>query len=108
MHWLAPIVDEVARYLGLGVATLINLFNPELIVLGGPVGRAGAALLAPLQQEVRRRAMAYPLTAVRIVVSSMGPNAPAIGAAALVLQQPSTVILARAASRGPVVQYQQS
>ena len=41
--------------------------------------------------------MAYPLSAVRIVTSTLGPNAPAIGAAALVLQQSSQIVLARRA-----------
>lgn len=81
------IVDEIAGYLGIAVANLINLFNPEVIVLGGSVGQASQVLLAPLQEEVRRRAMAYPLSVARIVKSSLGLEAGAIGAAVLVLRQ---------------------
>lgn len=86
------IVAEIAGYLGIAVANLVNLFNPELIVLGGPVGQAVGILLEPLHQEVRRRAMAYPLSAARIVTSTLGPDAGAIGAAVLVLQQASELI----------------
>ncbi|GAB4561962.1 MAG: ROK family transcriptional regulator [Anaerolineae bacterium] len=86
------IVQETAGYLGIAVASLINLFNPQLIVLGGPVGRAGGILLEPLTREVQRRAMAHPLSTVRITVSTLGPDAGAIGAAALVLQRASTLL----------------
>ncbi|CAN5551473.1 ROK family transcriptional regulator [soil metagenome] len=86
------IVVEVARYLGIAIANLVNLFNPELIVLGGPLGQIGRVLLEPLLEEVRRRAMAYPLSVVKIVTSDMGPDAGAIGAAVLVLQRASELI----------------
>lgn len=88
------IVLETAQYLGIAIANLVNLFNPEFVVLGGPVGRAGQVLLEPLQAEVRRRAMAYPLSATHIVTSALGPDASAIGAATLVLQQASRLIFA--------------
>lgn len=90
------IVDETAHYLGLAVANLVNLFNPELIVVGGPVSQAGDLLLGPLQREVQRRAMAYPLSAVRIVTSTLGADAGAIGAAVLVLQHTNELFFARA------------
>jgi glucokinase-like ROK family protein len=89
------IVQEAATYLGIAIANLINLFNPELIILGGPVGRVGHVLIESLQAEVRRRAMAYPLSAVRITTSALGPDAGAIGAAVLVLQRASELFFAR-------------
>ena len=85
------IVIDTATYLGIAVANLINLFNPELIVLGGPVGQNGQILLEPLRMEVQRRAMAYPLSATQIVTSTLGADAGAIGAAVLVLQHASTL-----------------
>jgi glucokinase-like ROK family protein len=87
------IVRAVSGHLAVAIANLVNLLNPQLIVLGGPVGRAGSALLPPLAEEVRRRAMAYPLSAVKIVISALGPRAPAIGAAALVLQHSGQLVL---------------
>lgn len=89
------VVEETARYLGIAVATLVNLFNPELIVLGGPVGQNGQVLLDPLRAEVQRRAMAYPLSAARITTSTLGPDAGAIGAAVLVLQRLGELFFAR-------------
>lgn len=90
------VVEETAAYLGIAVANLVNLFNPELIVLGGPVGQNGYVLLEPLRAEVQRRAMAYPLAAARIVTSTLGPDAGAIGAAVLVLQHASELLFAHA------------
>jgi glucokinase-like ROK family protein len=92
------VVDETAQYLGMAVANLVNLFNPELIVLGGPVGQAGPVLLDPVCREAQRRAMAYPLSAVRIVTSTLGSDAGAIGAAVLVLQRANELFFARAAA----------
>jgi glucokinase len=89
------VVEEAARYLGIAIANLVNLFNPQLIVVGGPVGHAGSVLFDPMREEVRRRAMAYPLSAVQIVPSSLGASADAIGAAVLVLQEASELIFAR-------------
>jgi glucokinase-like ROK family protein len=81
------IVAEMAKYLGIAVANLINLFNPELVVLGGPVGRMSQILIEPLREEVRRRAMAYPLSVAKIMTSPLGADAGAIGASVLVLQR---------------------
>ncbi|MFN8486725.1 MAG: ROK family protein [Caldilineaceae bacterium] len=86
------IVLETARYLGIAIANLVNLFNPERIILGGPVGQASQVLLDPLMEEVRRRAIAYPLSVVKIETSALGQDASAIGAAVLVLQQASELI----------------
>jgi len=86
------IVLETARYLGIALANLVNLFNPERIILGGPVGQASQVLLDPLMEEVRRRAIAYPLSVVKIETSALGQDASAIGAAVLVLQQASELI----------------
>lgn len=86
------LVAATAQYLGIAIANLINLFNPERIVLGGPVGQDSQVLLAPLTAEVQRRAMAYPLSATQIVTSRLGADAGAIGAAVLVLQHASELI----------------
>jgi glucokinase-like ROK family protein len=86
------VVNEATRYLGIAIANLVNLFNPELIVLGGPVGQEYRFTIDALRQQVRRRAMAYPLSAVQIVSSSLGADAGAIGAAVLVLQRADRLV----------------
>ena len=80
-------IDEIASYIGIAVAGLINLFNPEVIFLGGPVGEASAVLEEKVRENVRHRAMAFPMSAVQIQRSSLGTDAGAIGAAVLVLQE---------------------
>jgi glucokinase len=89
------VVHDTAIYLGIAVGNLINLFDPELIVLGGPVGQRGQILLETVRAEAQRRAMAYPLSVARIVTSTVGPDAGAIGAAVLVLQRASELFFAR-------------
>ena len=86
------VVANTATVLGIAFANLINLFNPELIILGGPVGQGSQILLEPLRAEVQRRAMAYPLSVVQIEASTLGNDADAIGAAVLVLQQASEIL----------------
>lgn len=90
----AAIVAETASYLGIAIANLINLFNPQLIVLGGPVGQMSHNMLPALLDEVRRRALSYPLSVAQIVPSALGADANAIGAAALVLRRASEMIFA--------------
>jgi predicted NBD/HSP70 family sugar kinase len=80
-------LEEIASYLGIAIAGLINLFNPEVVFLGGPVGEASAVLTDKIREAVRHRAMAYPMSAVQIQRSSLGIDAGAIGASVLVLQK---------------------
>jgi glucokinase-like ROK family protein len=80
-------LEEIASHLGIAIAGLINLFNPEVIFLGGPVGEASAVLAEKIREEVQHRAMAYPMSAVQIQRSSLGTDAGAIGASVLVLQK---------------------
>lgn len=80
------VLDEAAEHLAVAVGNLVNLFNPEMIVIGGQAG-AGRELFADmLRTKVRRRAMAYALSAATVTTSRLGPDAAAVGAAVLVLQ----------------------
>jgi glucokinase-like ROK family protein len=88
------LVQETVHYLGIAIANLVNLFNPELIVLGGQVGQHSRVMIGPLLEEVRKRALSYPLSATKIVTSALGSDASAIGAAVLVLQRASELIFA--------------
>lgn len=81
------VVKDTARYLGVGVANLLNLVNPEVVVLVGGVTGAGEQLLAPLQTEVRRRAFRPAVDAVRIVPGALGSRAGVVGAVAMFLAE---------------------
>lgn len=83
----AQVMEQTGRYLGIGIATLVSLLNPDLVILGGGVIRAGAPLLEPIRRIVRLRAPTTAGQRVRIVPAELGTEAPAIGAAALVMIQ---------------------
>ena len=76
------IVRDTARYLGAGIATLLNVINPDVVVIAGGVTRAGEALFGPLRTEVRRRAFSPAVEAVRIVPAELPGTAGVVGAVA--------------------------
>ncbi len=76
------VVRDTARFLGIGVANLLNIFNPDVVVIAGGVTQAGDALFEPLRAEVRRRAFRAAVDACRIVPGELPGNAGVIGAAA--------------------------
>lgn len=75
------VMRDTAKFLGAGIANLINLLNPEMVVISGGVTRAGDHLLEPLRNEVRRRAFRPAFENCRIVTSELGNRAGVIGAA---------------------------
>ncbi|MFQ5745902.1 MAG: ROK family protein [Gemmatimonadota bacterium] len=76
------VMRETAKFLGTGIANLINILNPEMVVIAGGVTRAGEHLFGPLRDEVRRRAFSRAAESCRIVSSELGDMAGVIGAAA--------------------------
>ena len=75
------VMRDTAKFLGSGIANLINILNPEIVVISGGVTRAGDQLLEPLRNEVRRRAFKPAFENCRIVTSELGNKAGVIGAA---------------------------
>jgi predicted NBD/HSP70 family sugar kinase len=80
------IVEEAGGQLGIAVASLLNLLNPAIVVLGGTLTGAGDLLLAPIRDTVRRRSLWRSVAEARIVTSELGDTAIAIGAATLILK----------------------
>jgi len=76
------VVEEVGHYLGTALVSLSNIFEPEVIVLGGGAMAFGDLLLEPVRQEVAARALS-PMDATPVVAARLGPAAGMIGAAAL-------------------------
>jgi glucokinase len=76
-------IERTGKYIGTGVATVINLLNIERIVLGGGVMDAGSLILNPIIQEVKRRAFQPCFEATEIVAAKLGLDAAPIGAAML-------------------------
>src|SRR5215210_825511 len=76
-------IERTGKYIGTGVASVINLLNLERIVLGGGVMEAGDMILNPIIQEVKRRAFQPCFEATEIVAAKLGLDAAPIGAAML-------------------------
>jgi len=79
----AMMIERTGKYIGTGVASVINLLNIERIVLGGGVMDAGPLILNPIIQEVKRRAFQPCFEATQIVISTLGLDAAPIGVALL-------------------------
>jgi predicted NBD/HSP70 family sugar kinase len=82
----AAALDHVGRWLGIGLASLINLLNPQLIVLGGMHGRILPAVLPRIEAEIERRALPASRPLVRVVPASLGADASLLGAAELAFE----------------------
>jgi len=77
------VLGEAARFLGVGIANVINLLNPSVVVIMGGVTRAGDHLFTPVRQEVRRRAFRGLVDACAVVPAQLGQSAGLVGAAGL-------------------------
>src|SRR5579884_3229736 len=76
------VVRDTARYLGVGIANLLNVINADVVVVAGGVRAAGDALFVPLRAEVRRRAFRPAVEATRIVPGELPGTAGVVGAVA--------------------------
>jgi glucokinase len=77
------VMRDTAKFLGVGVANVINILNPHMIVIAGGVTRAGDHLFVPLRAEVRRRAFRSAEEACQIVPGRLAGTAGVVGAAAV-------------------------
>lgn len=76
--------EETGRYIGLVLSGVVNLLNPEMVVIGGGVAQAGKLLFEPIRRTVKERAMSIPARKVKIVPAKLGEDAGLIGAGMLV------------------------
>lgn len=81
------VVADAGRYLGFGVASLCNLVNPRLVLIGGDLAQAGDLLLQPLREAVERYAIPDAAQLVTVGPGALGERAEALGALALVLRE---------------------
>ena len=80
----AEVVAEAGRHLGVALASLANIFDPDLFVIGGGVSAVGDLMLDPARQELRTRALP-PMNKAPVRLAELGPEAGMIGAAAMAL-----------------------
>ena len=81
------VMKDMGRLLGIGIANLINIFNPQMIVVGGGVKDAWDLFIGATHEEIMRRAFQVPAERTKIVPSMLGDDAGMIGAAAGALQR---------------------
>jgi glucokinase len=81
--YATEVMKDTAKFLGAGVANLINILNPEMVVIAGGVTRAGEHLFGPLRAEVRRRAFKSAQERCQIVPAMLPGTAGVVGAAAV-------------------------
>lgn len=74
-------VDREAHFLGLGIANLVTLFTPEMIILGGNVMRSADLFMEQIKAEISRRCTQVPFEKTEIRLASLGPQTGLIGAA---------------------------
>lgn len=77
---------EAGEYLGIALSGVINLLNPEVIVFGGGVARAGELIFKPMKAEIRKRTFKTPFEKVKFTCTRFGEDLGVIGAALLILQ----------------------
>ena len=77
------VLQETGVWLGIGLAGFVNVFNPEVIAIGGGAARAGEFVLGPARNEVKLRARSPSRDLVEIKEATLGPRSGVLGAAAL-------------------------
>lgn len=86
-HVARKALEEVGVQLGIGIANLVNAFNPEMVVLGGALSLASTFLLPVIEETARKHALAQPYDIVKVAASAHGADACVVGAVALVLDE---------------------
>ena len=81
------LIGDAGRAIGIAVANLCNLLNPECVVVGGDLSMAGETLLEPLRETVRRNAIPSAVEDLEIVAGVLGERAELLGALALVMHE---------------------
>jgi len=86
-----PLVREemrtAAHYIGIAVANLIDLFNPQMVILGGQLGLAGEIVLSTVRETAQRRAFPLSYRNVQIVASALGSDSACLGACAYIIAE---------------------
>jgi glucokinase len=79
------LLKEQGEFLGVGLVNLLNIFNPEIVVIGGGLSNAGELILQPAREVISKRRM--PLRSeVKIVLSTLGKNSGVIGAGLMAME----------------------
>ncbi|MBI4003888.1 MAG: ROK family protein, partial [Candidatus Omnitrophica bacterium] len=81
------LLEHTAMQLGIRIAYLVNLLNPEVVVIGGGIEKAGSMLLEPVWRSVKKYAYEEPASLVDVLPAQLGENGIALGAACWVVRE---------------------
>jgi predicted NBD/HSP70 family sugar kinase len=81
------LLANIGEHLGRGIAVLIHLFNPELIIIGGELTKADNYIVDPIQQNLNKFTIAKIRRDAQIMTSNLGQNAGPMGTVALVMNK---------------------
>jgi glucokinase len=93
------VLQETGTWLGIGLATLVNIFDPEVIAIGGGVSEAGDLVLEPARRELRLRSHSPSRDLVEIKEATLGAKSGMLGAAALARDEDEEYVLGLPATR---------
>ncbi len=79
------VIAETAHYLAIGISNLVNIFNPEMVIVGGGVSKMRELLLTPIRKEFKKYALTLTSKNVKIVRAKLGAESGMLGAVALCL-----------------------
>jgi predicted NBD/HSP70 family sugar kinase len=95
------VIADAGRAIGRAVADLLNVLNPELIVVGGELAGAGDLLLDGVRESISRAALPAAAGSARLVAGILGDRAQVLGALALVVSEADRSLLPESMSRPP-------
>ena len=81
------VLEEIATYLGIGIAGIVNGINPELVVVGGKIATCGEMLRNRLLKEIKERTLERTFRGLTVEFSSLGDRATALGVAEMALDK---------------------
>lgn len=80
-------VADAGEAVGTALAALVNILNPQLLLVGGELAATGEVMLEPIREAIARHCVAPASASVRVAAGTLGPRAEVLGAAALILAQ---------------------
>ena len=81
------VLRDTGRYLGIAIASIINVLNPEAVIIEGKIIEAGEFVFQSVRETVKNKALSYPLKHVKIMTGMLGKDGVAIGAATLIFER---------------------
>jgi len=79
----SDVINQACTYLGTGIASAVNLLNPQVVVIGGGVSQGGMSFIRRIEEEVKKRAFPSATKSLKVVKAKLGNDAGFIGAAIL-------------------------